>query len=134
MEKKKASLIIILVLIMILIIFKYSHSKDFCSNIGIACSAKDYSQEKDYGYITIMLDNKQSTYATKKIKLEDQALQTQLSEIDLSNIIGINMILTLPEATIKEAHLDIRKTNVSDLLYSTDSYDKYLVVTGISLK
>ncbi|WP_141398560.1 hypothetical protein [Anaerocolumna aminovalerica] len=69
-----------------------------------------------------------------EFKVEDKELQKQLSVKNLTNVIGVNMLMTLPAKEIKNLHIDIQKINVFDLLCYTNIYDKYIVVTGISLK
>lgn len=44
------------------------------------------------------------------------------------------MLMTLPAKEVQNLHIDVHNINGLDLLYSTNTYDKYIVVTGINLK
>jgi hypothetical protein len=53
--------------------------------------------------------------------LEDKKWQGQLSEGNLENVIGVNMLLTIPPEEMKN-HLDINKINALDLFCNTNIY------------
>ena len=132
MNKKKMGILIsVVIAIVISIVFLVNKPEGIYSHIAIGCSVEEYSQQQDIGYITLKIDDAKNTI--KEFKVEDKELQKQLSEINLSNVIGVNMLMTLPAKEIKNAHIDINKINVLDLLCDTNTYDKYFVVTGISL-
>lgn len=133
MGKKMGILIsVVLVLTVIASAFIRNKPKYIYSHIAIGCSVERYSQQQDVGYVTLKIDDAKNTI--KEFKVEDKELQKQLSEEDLTNVIGVNMLMTLPVKEIKNAHIDIHEINIFDLLCNTNIYDKYVVVTGISLK
>lgn len=134
MGKKKLGILIsvVLVLTVVAIAFIVNKPKDMYSHIAIGCSVEGYSQQQDIGYVTLKIDDAKNTI--KEIKVEDKELQKQLAEKNITNVIGVNMLMTLPAKEIKNSHIDIHNINVFDLLYDTNTYDKYIVVTGISLK
>ncbi len=134
MSKKKMGLLIAVVLVLIVVVIEFivNKPKNMYSHISIGCSVEGYSQQQDIGYVAIKMEDAKNTI--KRIKVEDKKLQKQLSETNLANIIGVNMLMTLPSKEIKNSHIDIYKINGFDLLCNTNTYDKYIVLMGISLK
>ena len=134
MGKKKMGILIsvVLVLTVVAIAFIVSKPEDMYSHIAIGCSVEEYSQQQDIGYVTLKIDDAKNTI--KEFKVVDKELQNQLAENNLTNVIGVNMLMTLPAEEMKKSHFDINTINVFDLLYNTNTYDKYIVVTGINLK
>lgn len=111
-------------------VFLMNRPEDMNLHIAAGCSVKEYSMQRNTGYITLELDDAGNTM--KKFRVEDKELQKELSEKNLSDIIGVNMLLTLPARIIKSAHIDLKNANPFELLSGTDAYDKYAVVTGVS--
>ncbi len=133
MGKKKIIFItsVIAVLVLSFVLFFNNRPKDFSSFIAVGCSAEDYSQQQDIGYITIKLDSMKNR--TKVLKVEDRELQKQLLQTNLSDIIGANMIMTIPAKELKDIHIDFNNWNVFDLLHGTNQYDNYISVVEIFL-
>ena len=100
MRKKKIVLIIFVIVAVIssVVLFFSNRPKDFSSFIGVGCSVEDYSQQQDIGYVTIKFDNMKKT---KLLKVEDKEVQKRLIQTNLPNIIGANMIMTIPSKELK---------------------------------
>ena len=64
------------------------------------------------------------------IRVSQEALQKELSEGELSDIIGVNMVLEIPAHVARKNNID-RNTDVFGLLYASDAYDKYLTITAV---
>lgn len=134
MSKKKNILIILIIVAVIssVILFFTNSHKDFSSFIAVGCSVENYSKQQDIGYATIKFDGLKNI--TKTLKVEDKELQEKLLQTNLSDIIGANMIMTIPAKELKSIHIDFKNLNAFDLLYGTNQYDNYISVVGISLK
>jgi len=133
MINKKTVLIMlaIAVVISLVVVFFSSKPEDFSAFIAVGCAAEDYVQQQDIGYITIKLDNAKSI--TKVLKVEDKELQKKLQNTNLQDIIGVNMILTIPAEEFKAMNVDARNVNVLNLLYNSYDYDNYISVVNIFL-
>lgn len=134
MSKKKNILFIFAVVAVIssVVLFFTNRGKDFSSFIAVGCSVENYSQQQDIGYVTIKFDHVKNT--TKTLKVKDKELQKKLQQTNLSDIIGANMIITIPAKKLKSIHMDFKNLNAFDLLYGTNQYDNYISVTDIFLK
>ncbi len=134
MSKKKIILIMFITVAVIssVVLFLTNRPKDFSSFIAVGCSAEDYSQQQDIGYVTIKFDSMKNT--TKVLKVEDKELQKELLQTNLPDIIGANMIMTIPTKELKSNHIDSNNLNVFDLLSGTNQYDNHITVVDVYFK
>ncbi|NLO82237.1 MAG: hypothetical protein GX094_04145 [Clostridiales bacterium] len=131
MDKKRIILILSAVVVLCLSTAVYNNNKpkDLTSFIAAGCSAEDYSQQEDIGYITLKLDGVKNR--TMVLEVEDRELQEQLLQTDLSDIIGVNMVMTIPAKEINSLPVDPRNFDALKLLYNTDQYDGYIKIEKI---
>lgn len=134
MSKNKMILTIVIIVAVISssALFLINRPKDYNSFIAVACSVVDYSQQEDIGYVTIQFDNMENM--TKVLRVEDEELQKKLLQTNLPDIIGANMIMSIPAKELKSIHIDFNNLNVFDLLHGTNQYDNYIILVDISLK
>lgn len=132
MDKKKIILTISIaaVLLISIILITYNRPRDLNSFIVVGCSIEAYIQEQDIGYLTINLENRNNT--TKVLIVGDSELQKQLQQMELSNIIGVNIIMNIPASDLKNLHIDSDNPNIFNMLFNTNQYDNYFTVVGIS--
>lgn len=114
--------------IIILTIILY-HLGGYSSFVCMGCTAERYEQKDGTGYLTIGLGDS-TARDSAVIRVTQEALQRELSEGELTDIIGVNMILEVPAHVAREHNIG-SNTNVFDLIYASDAYDKYLTVTAV---
>ena len=110
------------------IISLFNKNKDYSTLIGIGCEASSYKQEEGIGYLTIIYNKRNIS-----IKVDDINLKNNLSTEELSNVIGVNLKLTIPWKIIKEYHININNINPFEYLYN-NIFDEYLVLQNVFYK
>lgn len=124
----------VLVVAIISSILYINKPQDFSSFIGAIASVENYEQQSDVGYITVDFGRFNKSNSKEILKVVDKELQSKLQQQSLSDVIGINMTLTIPAKEFKKTHIDREIINDFDLLSATDQYDEYITVTNISIK
>ena len=131
MNKKKTILIISIaaILFVSIILIAYNRPKDLTAYTVVACSLEDYVQERDIGYLTIILEDRNNT--TKVLIVEDSDVQEQLQQVELSDIAGINVKMNIPAKKINDYHINTKNPNVLNMLFNTNQYNRYITVIDI---
>lgn len=132
-KKRRIFIAVVLVAIIASVVLFINKPEDYSSFIASGSSAEGYEQQKEVGYITVDLDQLNNP-SKKVLKVEDKALQSKLQQTNLADVIGVNMIMTIPAKELKSTHIDFDNMDIFDVLYATDEFDKYITVTDISLK
>ena len=117
---------VLVVIVMTVILY---HLSGFSSFVSMGCTAEGYEQKAGTGYLTIGLEGSPARDSAV-IRVSQEALQKELSEGELSDIIGVNMVLEIPAHVARKNNID-RNTDVFGLLYASDAYDKYLTITAV---
>lgn len=107
------------------ILYLIAGAKDYDAFISIGCEASAYKQEDEIGYLTIVYREKEIT-----VKVQDPDLQNRLSDENPQNIIGVNLMLTLPGKLVREKHLPVENLDFFTYLYD-NKCDEYLVLQDV---
>lgn len=128
MNKKSGIIVLCVVSGIILGILLYQNAnKAFSSFIVMGCTAIEYVQEDDAGYLTIVQNRENAGKIVVPVK--DSALQQKVAEHKLDEVIGVNLLLEIP-ANIARKHKLEQRTNPFDLLES-GGYEEYLILQDI---
>lgn len=107
------------------ILYLIAGNRDYNAFISIGCEASAYTQEDEIGYLTIVYREKEIT-----VKVQDPDLQNRLSDENPQNIIGVNLMLTLPGRLVREKHLPVENLDFFTYLYHNNC-DEYLVLQDV---
>ena len=134
MSKKKSTIMFILLIIIVFLLagklYSINNPRDFGASIAAGCSVIGYTQQQDVGYITLKIDA--MTNPAKVLKVEDKELQKRLQQADLPEAIGVSIILDVPVKELTKNHISTNDFDGLDLLDSTNQYDDYFTVVGVS--
>lgn len=109
------------------------HSHKDCSTFAvIGCDASMYEQESGIGYLTVVYGDAGHKREIK-IRVNDAALQSTLSEAELENVIGVSVECTIPYKKLKEQHIAVENFNLLEHLQN-DAFDNYLVLLDVFYK
>lgn len=97
---------------------------------AVMCSAKKLYKNDEAAFLEIVIDDEKNT--VKKIAVKDEKLIKKLSEAPLENIIGVNLISTIPGSAF-EGKPENYKSDIIQLLIDYDEYDGYFEVADFSL-
>ena len=103
-------------------------ARDYTAFISMGCDASAYRQEEETGYLTIVYREKEIN-----VKVDDSDLQHRLSEENPQNIIGVNLLFTLPGKLVREKHLPVEDLDFFTYLYNNNC-DEYLVLQDVFYK
>ncbi|MCD7738308.1 MAG: hypothetical protein LUH58_04620 [Lachnospiraceae bacterium] len=128
------AMIFMLAVIVTALIFKLfkAPNEGYQSFIGIACEAQSCTEQNGKVYLTIIVES-YGDRAEKTIRVSDDIKEELLSVDDMDEIIGVNIIFTLSEETIKEDHIDTDKLNSIEYLMYSEQYDEEFLIVGISI-
>jgi len=131
-KKLMICLLIVLVVLGGLGIYQYKvkHS-GLNSHIATGFTATELIENEQGAFLNVIFDDERKT--EKELVIRDQELINELQSSDIDEIIGGQIIFSLPESVIKKHHLDKKSINAQYLLL-TSEYDEYFELVGISYK
>lgn len=91
-------------------------------------------EDGDFGSLTIKTDPIDTAKEKElTLKVDNEDLKKRLSQKGVADIIGANIMLTIPAKVISERHINIQNINPFMLLYD-DTYEEYLVLQDVFYK
>lgn len=134
--KKRIVLCILTFIILIGSIFYFcwnKSNKGYSTSYAISCSARQYEEKNDFGYLTVVITSPKGD-VSKTIIVEDSEIRAQIASIDLEEIIGAHIFLEIPPKVISDHHIDVKTIDSMYLLTETSMYDDYFRIAGISVE
>ncbi len=105
---------------------------DYWASISMGCSAKEYVQTQDGAFLTLIIFEQNYNERELVIEVTDKELQNKLAETEPSDIIGVHLLLNVPEKILEKRHIDHKAVN--GFYFLEDSYyDQYLTLDSFSL-
>lgn len=133
MRKKVFLCIIAAIVILVCVLLHINKNKDYTSFIAIGASGVSY-EDGDFGSLTIKTDPIDTAKEKElTLKVDNEDLKKRLSQKGVADIIGANIMLTIPAKVISERHINIQNINPFTLLYD-DTYEEYLVLQDVFYK
>ena len=112
-------------------LYRDSH-RDYSAHMAFGCDALHYEQKTGTGFLSVR-SSAAGQEKELRIRVEDSALQKQLSEMDLKNIIGVSATLTIPFETLRSLHMDAEQIDPFAVLNS-ESLAEGLVLVDVHEK
>lgn len=125
--------IIIVILLGVILFQSNSNSNGYGASLATVCLALKYEENAECGYLTLTFERQKGEVITKTFKVDDKKIRDQITQADLADIIGVQLIVNLPNKVIKENNLNSTEINI-DFLFTTNTFDDYFTVVDISLK
>ena len=131
MKKILAALMALAVALILVFCFSKIHNgnKTINSFSAVMCSARDFYTSEDDSYLEVVFDDDRNT--VKKISVKDEAVIEKISNSDLNDIIGVNIVSSVPEKILGEKHFRT-DTNALYLLIECEEFDDYFEVADVS--
>ena len=126
---KKIIIPLIIVAIVVAGFIIGGQGKSFDSSIATGCRVLEYTEQDDEGWLTIELTGggKPQTIAVR-----NEELKETLSGAIPEEIVGVQIILHIPDDVVKEKHLDTKNTDSIWLLINSDDFDEYYEIADIT--
>ncbi len=135
MNKKKIMFIAVSAIVIIALVrtvMYITEAKYMSTFIAQGCSAVNYEQKSDAGYLTIISEGS----AVKRdiiVKVTDNTLQNELSKAKLSDIIGVNLEMKIPYEVLEKNHIEPDTHNFNAINYlATGQFDEYVILLDVS--
>lgn len=131
MKKILAALMALAVALILVFCFSKIHNgnKTINSFSAVMCSARDFYTSEDGSYLEVVFDDDKNT--VKKISVKDEAIIEKISNSDLNDIIGVNIVSSVPEKILGEKHFRT-DTNALYLLIECEEFDDYFEIADVS--
>ena len=131
MKKILAALMALAVALILVFCFSKIHNgnKTINSFSAVMCSARDFYTSEDGSYLEVVFDDDRNT--VKKISVKDEVVIEKISNSDLNDIIGVNIVSSVPEKILGEKHFRT-DTNALYLLIECEEFDDYFEIADVS--
>lgn len=128
--KKLLFIVIIIPVFACLLIINCIHKKDdyFSSSIAITCVGQKYEKKSDKSYLTFELSDKK---IIKTITI-DEKLTDEVSQNNVNDIIGIQVIMNIPQKEIDKRHLNTKDLNLAWVIFEEGMFDDYCEIVDVS--
>ncbi len=129
----KKTIILICCFCFCLLIIKYIHKENqyFSSSIAIACVGQKYEKVSGKSYLTFELSDKKTS---KRIIINEKSLTNELSQDNVDEIIGVEILMNIPRKELTERHFNTKDLNGVWILFETDIFDNYCEIVDVSFK
>lgn len=134
MDRKKRILISLAAMVLLVcagLVSYWSAYKTWHSSIALGCQVEEYTEDANYGYLTIRLTPEDTI---GPIRVESEHLRETLSTMDLKKIIGVHLFMDVPYKYFKEKHIDPEDLDPIALLVQNREFDGYCRIVNISTK
>ena len=131
MKKILAALMALAVALALVFCFLKIHNgnKTINSFSAVMCSARDFYTSEVGSYREVAFDDDRNT--ATKISVKDEAVIEKISNSDLNDIIGVNIVSSVPEKILGEKHFRT-DTNALYLLIECEEFDDYFEIADVS--
>ena len=132
MKYKKLVVVLVLSVFTCLVIINGIYKKDdlFSASIAIGCDGQKYEKKLDEAYLTFEFSDKK---IVKTIAISENK-QEKISQENVKNIIGVQVIMNVPQKEIESYHLDTKDSNLAWLIFEEGMFDNYCEVVDVYFK
>lgn len=130
-QKRALFLAALIVCVCAAALFLRPAAKPYAASMVLACDALGFERADGDARVTLRAGATPDAREIR-IRVEDANLQYQLDEIELSRVIGAELLFTLPADVLKDRHMDASRINPFDLLADA-SFDSYWTLLNIHL-
>lgn len=100
----------------------------FSSSFSLACIGQKYEEVLDNAYLTFELSEKNLI----KTIIIDKEIDGHISQSNVNDIIGIHVIMNIPQKEIEERHLNMKEPDLAWKLFEAGLFDNYCEVVDVS--
>lgn len=134
-EKRKYKKILVLSILSVFIcsaILYVIYIKDdvYSASVAVSCTGKDYEVKAEGAYLTLELEwNDRKIIKTLAVS---ENVKEKLSQKNMNDMIGIQMIMNVPKKEMKAYHLDTEDPNIIWFLLEEGMFDHYCEIADVS--
>ena len=100
----------------------------FSSSFALVCVVQKYEKISDESYLTFEIPEKNIV----KTIMIDKKTDNKISENNISDIIGIHVIMNIPQSEIDGLHIDTKDSNFEWRIFEDGLFDEYCEIVGVS--
>ncbi len=138
MKKKTKVIAGVVVLVLVILVgslvgFAIKRNNDhFSASLTFGCDVQKYEKKSDTAYLTFEYEFSDKKLV-KSIAMSEN--QTELiSSQNVKDIIGIQVIMNIPQKEIQSHHLDTKNPNLAWFLFEEGKFDNYCKIVDVSFK